>query len=327
VFVDRTGAGRIFRSFRSVRILVTGVSGYVGSLVAASLRARGHEVRGYARRAIGPAGIEVVAGDAVTGAGLAAALDGVEVAYFLIHSMEGPGSGRPGPGFGARERAAAERFAAAATRAGVRRIVYLGGPLPPGSPSPHLHSRLAVERILLEAVPDSVALRASLVIGARSRSFRLLVRLVERLPVIALPAWGAHRTAPIDERDVLAMLLAAAEADLGPADAAHRALDAAGPDVVSYRALIERIADALLVDRPSVPLGRITLTPVASAVAAAVAGEDLGLVRPLMESLESDLLPGGRPAATALTVRLHSLSAAIEHALREWEETEPLAAR
>ena len=306
-----------------MRILVSGVSGYVGSLVAARLREQGHEVRGFARGNLALPGIEVVAGDAVAGTGLAQALRGAEVAYFLIHSMEGAA----GPAFGDRERTAAERFAAAAAHAGVRRIVYLGGPLPPGTLSPHLASRLAVERILLDAVPDSIALRASIVIGARSRSFRFLVRLVERLPVIAIPAWGPHRTAPIDERDVLAMLIAAANAELGPRGATTRALDAAGPDVVSYRQLITQIADALLLDRPQVTLRGLTLTPVASAVAAAVAGEDPAFIRPLMGSLEGDLLPRGRSAADALTVRLHSLRSAIEHALREWEDTEPLAAR
>ncbi len=87
----------------------------------------------------------------------------------------------------------------------MRRIVYLGGLVPRDGPrSAHLASRLAVEEILLDAVPGSVALRASIVIGARSRSFRFLVRLVERMPVLAFPAWRANRTAPIDERDIIA---------------------------------------------------------------------------------------------------------------------------
>src|SRR6185312_4255033 len=132
---------------------------------------------------------------------------------YLIHSME-PSPG--GAGFVERERLAAANFAAAAQAAGVRRIVYLGGLVPRWDEaagaaarirrSRHLASREEVERILLEAVPDSFALRASIVIGARSRSFRLLVRLVERLPVLALPAWQRYRTQPIDERDVIEML-------------------------------------------------------------------------------------------------------------------------
>jgi uncharacterized protein YbjT (DUF2867 family) len=312
-----------------VRLLVTGVTGYVGSLLAARLIGEGHEVRGFARspERVQLTGLDVRAGDAVSGEGLAAAMAGVEVAYFLIHAMERGAGGDPFP---ARESQAAHRFADAAAQAGVRRIVYLGGPVPEGPLSTHLESRLAVEHTLLSAVPDSIALRASIVIGARSRSFALLVRLIERLPVLALPAWRSNRTAPVDERDILAMLSACATADLTASERSGDGgyvLDAAGPDVVSYGELLERIADLMLVDRTSVKLGSISLTPVASVVAAALAGEDPALVRPLMESLETDLLPNGRSAAQALTVRLHSLQAAIEHALGEWERTSPLAAR
>jgi uncharacterized protein YbjT (DUF2867 family) len=314
-----------------VRLLVTGVTGYVGALLAPRLIADGHDVRGFARspeRAAGLTGLDLRAGDAETGEGLAAAMDGVEVAYFLIHAMA---RGAPGAdSFPAREAQAALRFADAAARAGVRRIIYLGGPVPEGTLSPHLRSRLAVERTLLSAVPDSIALRASIVIGARSRSFALLVRLIERLRVLALPAWQSNRTAPIDERDVLAMLVAAAGAQLGSGRrdlGGGHVLDAAGPDVVSYGELLERIADLMLVDRDAVRLRSVSLTPVASVLAAALAGEDPALVRPLMESLETDLLPRGRSAAEALTVRLHSLDRAIEHALGEWERTDALAAR
>lgn len=318
-----------------MRLLVTGVSGYVGSLLAARLVADGHEVRGFSRlpERVRVAGLEVRTGDAVTGVGLPEAMGGVEVAYFLIHAMEAAAPGTEP--FPAREAQAARRFADAAAAAGVRRIVYLGGPVPSGTPSPHLESRLAVERALLAAVPDSIALRASIVIGTRSRSFVLLVRLIERLRVLALPAWRCNRTAPIDERDVLAMLIAAADARLPTADphgdagvlAAGHVLDAAGPDIVSYEELLARIARLMLVDRAALRLPSLSLTPVASVLAAALAGEDPALVRPLMESLESDLLPNGRSAAEALTVRLHSLDAAIEHALGEWERTGSLAAR
>ena len=302
-------------------VLVTGITGYVGSVLAARLASEGHAVRGFARSPARVAiDVPVVAGDAVSGEGLAEALQGVDVAYFLIHGME-PGDGGP---FASRERAAAERFADAARTAGVSRIVYLGGIAPPDGPrSAHLASRLVVEDILLEAVPNSVALRASIVIGARSRSFRFLVRLVERLPVLAYPAWQSNRTAPIDERDIIAMLARAATSDR----VAGRRLDVGGPDLVSYGELIERIADHMLLDRPAVRFKRLSATPIASRVAAVIAGEQWQLVGPLMESLDTDLLPGDDRAAELLGVRLHTLDAAIEHALAEWERDEPLAAR
>jgi uncharacterized protein YbjT (DUF2867 family) len=304
-----------------VNVLVTGISGYVGSVLAPALRRDGHTVRGFARHPERVTiDLPVVAGDAVTGDGLERALEGIEVAYFLIHSMERAGA----DSFAARERTAAERFAGAARQAGVRRIVYLGGPVPQDGPrSAHLSSRLAVEETLLDAVMDSVALRASIVIGARSRSFAFLVRLVERLPVLALPAWRENRTRPIDERDVIALLVAAATSE----SVSGMALDIAGPDVVSYEELIERIADLMLVDRPAVRFKRLTVTPIASRVAAAIASEDSDFIEPLMESLDTDLLPRDDRAAELLKVRLHSLNAAIEHALGEWERSAPLAAR
>jgi uncharacterized protein YbjT (DUF2867 family) len=206
----------------------------------------------------------------------------------------------------------------------VRRVVYLGGLVPGGAAaSRHLASRFAVEEALLAAAPESIALRASIVIGARSRSFRFLVRLIERLPVLALPAWRVNRTQPIDGRDVLDFLTAAATA---PAGLSGRSWDIAGPDVVTYEQLMERIADAMLVTRPKVGLG-FSLTAVASQVAAAVAGEDPALIEPLMEGLEHDLLPRDDDAADAFGIRLHRLDAAVERALREWERIEEVAAR
>ena len=308
-----------------MHILVTGVSGYVGAALVPCLEREGHTVRGFARspERVAAAGValdELVTGDALTGAGLDEAMDGVEVAYYLIHSMEGAAGGA----FPDQERRASANFARAAGRAGVRRVVYLGGLVPQdGSVSRHLASRLAVEEALLGAAPESIALRASIVIGARSRSFRFLVRLIERLPVLALPAWRVNRTRPIDGRDVLAYLVASAGA---PATLSGRSWDIAGPDTMTYGQLVERIADAMLVDRPKLGLG-FTLTPIASQVAAAVAGEDPALIEPLMESLEHDLLPRDDDAAGAFGIRLHRFDAAVERALRDWELTEEVAAR
>jgi uncharacterized protein YbjT (DUF2867 family) len=311
-----------------MRILVTGVSGYVGAALVPRLQDAGHDVRGFARvpERVLAAGVQlddVVIGDAVSGAGLGRALDGVDAAYYLIHSMEGPANSGAG-GFSYHERRAAERFATAARAAGVRRVVYLGGLVPQDArASRHLASRLAVEDALLAAADEPIALRASIVIGARSRSFRFLVRLIERLPVLALPAWRVHRTQPIDGRDVLAFLVSAADA---PAALAGRSWDIAGPEAMTYQQLIERIADVMLVQRPAVRLG-FSLTPVASVVAAAVAAEDPGFITPLMESLESDLLPRDHDAAGAFGVRLHSFESAVERALRDWEQIEEVAAK
>jgi uncharacterized protein YbjT (DUF2867 family) len=310
-----------------LNILLTGVTGYVGSVLAPRLLREGHSVRGLARdpsRGSG-LGIPVMAGDSISGEGLAEAFQGVEVAYFLIHSME-PASTADGTtaAFSERERQAAETFARSARAAGVERIVYLGGPVPnEGRLSAHLSSRLAVEEILLGAVPCAVAFRASIVIGARNRSFRFLVRLVERLPVLAVPAWRTHRTAPIDERDMIELLARAATNE----EVCGQSLDAVGPDLITYGELIDRIREHMLVSRPTVGFNRLTMTPLASRISALITGEDHSLIGPLMESLEEDLLPRDDRAARLLGVRLHSLDAAIERALAEWEKAETLAAR
>ncbi len=313
-----------------MNVLVSGSSGYVGSRLIPRLSRDGHTVRGLSRRpAPAPAhsgnpnaaaAVTVVTGDAVSGAGLEAAFDGIEVAYFLIHSMEPSPDGE----FQTRERRAAENFARAARAAGVRRIVYLGGLLPAGGPaSAHLASRLAVEKILLAAAPCSVALRASIIIGARSRPFRFLVRLVERLPVLAVPAWHVRRTTPIDERDVVELLARAATNE----EVCGQSLDVGGSETVSYGELIDMIRDHLLLARPTISFKRLMLTPIASRISALVADEQYELIGPLMGSLEEDLLMRDNRAAEILGVHLHSLDAAIEHALAEWETTEPLAAR
>jgi uncharacterized protein YbjT (DUF2867 family) len=341
-----------------MRILVTGASGFVGAMLAPRLLAEGHSVRALtrdpARLAAALAGaphpldrsatpdssnatrytesstirlhsIETIRGDVLTGDGLSVALEGADVAYYLIHSMESPpDDAKFQHPFPERERIGATNFASAAQRAGVKRIVYLSGLVPhePAALSPHLASREAVQEILFEHVPESVALRSAIVIGARSRSFRLLVRLIERLPVLALPPWRRFRTQPIDARDTIEMLIAAARA---PA-AAGRTLDIGGPEALTYEELLQRIADALLLGRPTLSVA-VAATPLTARLAAALSHEDPELILALMEGLQSDLLPANDHAAELLGVQLHTLDAAIECALREWESVEPLAAR
>jgi uncharacterized protein YbjT (DUF2867 family) len=336
-----------------MRTLVTGASGFIGAMLAPRLLADGHHVRAlsrdptrattalasptneHSRRRRGDldrdhdldptSAIEIVRGDVLTGEGLDRALEDIEVAYYLVHSMESPPRGAKFEHrFPARERLGATNFARAARHAGVRRIVYLGGLVPHDSTavSEHLASREVVERILLTEVPESVALRSAIVIGAHSRSFRLLVRLIERLPVLTLPPWRRFRTQPIDARDTIELLLAAAQV---PA-VAGRTLDIGGPEALTYEELLARITESLLLRRPTFAIG-IGVTPLTARLAAAVSREDPELILALMDGLSSDLLPADDHTAELLGVPLHSLDAAIECALGEWEAIEPLAAR
>jgi uncharacterized protein YbjT (DUF2867 family) len=304
--------------------LVTGATGYIGGRLLEKLSGKGRAVRAMVRD---PSlierldRVEAVRADALSGRGLREALEGCHTAYYFIHSME-PAATANGD-FASRDRRAAETFARVAADAGVERIVYLGGIEPAGALSRHMRSRLEVERILMDAVPGSTALRASIVIGAGSSSFRILVRLVERLRVLPLPRWRTNRTQPIDERDVIEFLARTPQVP----EAGGRSLDVVGPDVMTYGRMIERIAEGMGVGRMPLALGT-SLTPPASAIVAAVTGQPLELVRPLMESLETDLLPRDHEEAARLyAIRPHRFDRAVDHALAEWETLEPLGAR
>ena len=305
--------------------LVTGSTGYIGSRLLRRLASEQRTVRALARRPERVEtipGVEPMGGDLLTGRGLARALDGCDTAYYLVHSMEASANGTLD--FAERDRRAAKRFGRAAARAGVERIVYLGGIEPAGDASSgHLRSRAEVEQILLDAVPGTTGLRASIVVGAGSSSFRVLVRLVERLRVLPMPGWRDNRTQPIAERDVIEFLARAPAVGA----AAGRSLDVAGPDVITYGRMVDAIAEEMGVGRMPVGFG-LSLTPPASAVVAAVTGQPVELVRPLMESLEYDILP--RDAAEAwrlFDIRPLSFERAVTRALREWESLETLGAR
>ena len=192
------------------QVLITGATGYVGGHLAPELLRRGLDVRCLVRdprRATLPGGREVVQGDVLDEPTLAPALDGVDVAYYLVHSM---GAGRRRLRRSATARAPTA-FARAARAAGVRRVVYLGGL--EGGDSEHLRSREEVADILAAAVPDTVHARAAMVIGAGSASFLILRHLVDRLPAMVCPRWIDTRTQPIAIRDVVATLARARRPD------------------------------------------------------------------------------------------------------------------
>jgi uncharacterized protein YbjT (DUF2867 family) len=271
----------------SLSCLVTGATGYIGGRLVPSLLAAGHQVRCMARDPGKLAGrpwsgaIQTARADVQDAAAVRRALDGIDVAYYLIHSL---GSGAA---FEQRDREAARTFATAAREAGVRRIVYLGGLAPAGGElSPHLRSRSEVGDVLLGSGVPTAVLQAAVIIGSGSASFEMLRYLTERLPVMVTPTWVHTRIQPIAVRDVLHYLTGCA----GLPDEVNRRFDIGGPDVLTYADMMSRFAEvAGLRRRVIMPVPLLTprlsslwinlVTPVPS-----------GIARPLVESLRNEVV-------------------------------------
>lgn len=292
------GAGRLAVTGRlnSVRILVTGATGYVGSRLVTALLADGHqvvvtsrnpahlkrfgwfdEVTPVALDASDPASARAAFADSTNGAGP------VDVVFYLVHAI-----GQPG--FRDADNAAAANVAAAARDAGVRRIVYLGGFVPSGQTlSEHLASRAEVAQALtVEGGPELVWLGAAVIIGAGSTSFEMMRYVGDRFPLIPTPSWMENPIDPISIRDVLHYLVAAADADQVPAGA----YDIHGPDTTSYRALLTTYARISGRWHASLRVPRVD-----TAVAALITGIALpvphGLAGDLVESLDYPMVASG----------------------------------
>jgi len=301
-------------------ILLTGATGYVGGRLLALLQDRRLAVRCLARR---PEALEdrrsstteIVAGDVLDRDSLTTAFQGVEVAYYLVHSMGARGN------FSEQDRIAAANFAEAASAAGVRRIIYLGGL---GNPdhelSKHLRSRQETGDALRAHHSHVVEFRASIVIGSGSLSFEMIRALVERLPVMICPRWVHVKAQPIAIEDLLSYLMAALDLPTGPS----QVYEIGGPDQVSYGEIMQEYARQRGLRRWMIPVP--FLTPYLSSLW-------LGLVTPLyarvgrklVDSLRNPTLLSNNLASTVFSVRPRSLRDAIARALihedREFAET------
>jgi uncharacterized protein YbjT (DUF2867 family) len=269
-----------------VKVTVFGATGVVGRALLPLLAE--HEVIGVSRSLRDDAGARWLVADAATGEGVAEALAGAEVVYYFVHSL---GS----RDFEEQDRAAAETLAREAARAGVKQIVYLGG-LGGDDPdaSPHLRSRRETgERLASQGVPVTT-LRAAMIVGKGSAAFETILGLVKRLPVMITPSWVSTPTQPISLDDVARYL-----AGICGNEAAYgTGFDVGGPEVMTYRQMIERIA-ALLGRKPLI-IEVAVLTPYLSSLW-------LNLVTPVNASVARPLIEGLRNPTIAREERIREL--------------------
>ena len=280
-------------------VLLTGATGYVGGALLPELLRREADVRCLVRdpaRAghVGADGAtRLVRGDVLEPDTLGPALEGVDVAYYLIHSMGRESGGE----FAQRDRRGAEGFGRAARRAGVRRVVYLGGLEDGGAGagvgSEHLRSREEVAEILAATTDGVVHVRAAMVIGAGSASFLMLRHLVNRLPVMLCPRWIDTRSQPVAIRDVVAALATLSDLDAPAPDE----VQLGGADVLTYRQMMRRYAHVAGRRTPAV-IGVPVLTPGLSALwVGLVTPVDSALARPLVAGLSAEMVVRRAPPA------------------------------
>jgi uncharacterized protein YbjT (DUF2867 family) len=296
---------------RKSRILLTGATGYVGGRLLPALEAAGHSVRCLARRPefleqrVG-ANTEVVQGDCLEPSSLEGAMTGVDVAYYMVHSMGSSGD------FENLDRQAAANFGTAASRAGVRRVIYLGGlGQQEKSLSPHLRSRQETGETLRAHGVPVIELRASIVLGSGSLSFELIRALVERLPVMVCPSWVQVKAQPIAIEDLIAYLVES----LDLADDGSRVFEIGGADQVSYDEIMREYARQRGLRRVLIPVP--VLTPALSSLW-------LGLTTPVYARVGRKLIEGVRnptvvtndDARNAFGIRPMNLREAISRAIR-----------
>lgn len=286
------------------RVLVSGATGYIGGRLLRRFEEDGRAVRCLVRdrmRLVASASTEVVEGDCLDEPSLARALEGIECAYYLVHSMAATAN------FAEADRRAARNFAGAAARAGVQRIIYLGGLADTSDTlSAHLKSRAETGDILRASGVSVIEFKAAIVVGAGSTSFEMIHALVERLPVMICPRWVETRTQPIAIHDVVAYLAAAHDLASG----GSRTFEIGGPDVVSYGDMMRAYARLRGLRRLLLPVP--LLTPRLSGLwLALVTPSQARVGRALVEGLKNSTIVRTSDARDTFTIEPTPLASAL----------------
>jgi uncharacterized protein YbjT (DUF2867 family) len=302
------------------RVLVTGGTGYVGGRLVPILLQRGYRVRCVVRdpRKLderpwrNESGVEVVRGDLSDVGQLREQLGDCSAAYYLIHSMVSTGRD-----YAEEDERLARNFAQAAAKIGMQRIIYLGGLGELGEGlSEHLRSRRKVEKSLASTGVSVTALRAAMIIGSGSASFEILRYLVERLPMMITPRWVQTECQPIAVEDVLFWL---AECLQVPATAGLD-LEIGGPDVLSYRRLMQTVAAELQL-RPRWIIGVPVLTPhLSSAWISLITPVSYRIARPLAEGLRNRVVVRDHTVQALMPHETLSVREAIRKAIKTTDE-------
>jgi uncharacterized protein YbjT (DUF2867 family) len=290
-------------------VLVTGATGFVGSQLVPALRAEGHQVRVLVRDASSydpPAEVDVFEGDLLEPGSFDESLAGVDCAYYLVHSM------RTGADFEERDRTAAQNFAEAASDAGLDRAVYLGGLGEEGEKlSRHLRSRREVEAVLGEGSYELTTLRAAIIIGDGSASFEMVYDLACRLPVMVTPRWVGNECQPIAIDDVIAYLVGVLDAP----ETAGNTYEIGGPDVLTYREVIERTAAVAGRRTPLIVPVPILSPRLSSYWIGLVTDVDRWVARPLIEGLRNPVVVTDDSITEHVPVELTPFETAVAQAL------------
>ncbi|MBM3898161.1 MAG: NAD-dependent epimerase/dehydratase family protein [Thaumarchaeota archaeon] len=297
-------------------ILVTGANGFVGRRLVTKLLSDGkYKVRCLIRHPdVGAelGDVERVVGNANDYESLMRALTGIDVAFYLIHSMEGSSSNWER--FEERDRTMARNFAKASTSCGVKRIIYLGG-LASGDESAlsrHMRSRREVGEILRTSAAAVTIFRAAVILGGGSASFEMMSQLVERLPFMVLPRWVTSKLQPIAIEDVVTYLAESVGNEL----TSGRDFDIGGPDILTYRQMMERYASRTHKRFRPLMLPFLTLN-LSSYWVDLVTDVNASLARPLVESLSKDAVVADDSIKRVMPFRLASYEESIDAALRE----------